>query len=82
MSSNDRMRLVLPISVAGFLGAFLVIGGLYAYLLLNEQQNLEPGALIFFAAFAFPIVCWSAFRFVQILRSIRRYNTRGSVRVT
>jgi hypothetical protein len=81
MNSNDRMRFVLPISVAGFLGAFLVVGGLYVGLILTKKQSPDAGALIFFAVFFFPIGCWILFRVAQIIRSIRRYTNRGSISV-
>ena|ERR1700686_3009302 len=79
MNGDDRMRFVLPISVAGFLGGFLIVAGLYLILIFENKQRVDPGAMIFFIAFFLPIACWIAFRIVQIARSIRRYNNRGSV---
>jgi hypothetical protein len=81
MNGDDRMRFVLPISAAGFLGAFLLLRGLYTYLVLTKKQILEAGALIFFAAFFSPIALWIVFRIGQIIRSIRRYNNRGNISV-
>jgi hypothetical protein len=82
MGRSGRMRFVLPISMAGFLGAFLLIAGLYSYFVITRNRHFEVGELIFFAVFFFPILCWSLFRMVQVLRSIRRYNTRGTYRTT
>ena len=79
MNSGNRLRFVMPISVAGFFGAFMVIGGLYTYFDITKRRGLEIGALIFFSAFSLPIACWIILRILQIVRSIRRYNNRGSV---
>jgi hypothetical protein len=79
MNGDDRMRLVLPVSIAGLLGGLLVLAGLSAYLMFTNKERLDPGAFIFFAALFLPIACWIAFRIVQIVRSIRRYNSRRRV---
>ena len=79
MNGSDRMRFLLPISVRGFLGAFFVVGGLYAGVILTKKLTPDVGALIFLAVFFFPIGCWILFRIAQIIRSVRRYNSRGTV---
>jgi hypothetical protein len=79
MSGEDRMRFFLPISVAGFIGAFLVVGGIYIYSRLANGKSADVGSVIFFTAFFLPIACWIVFRLTQIIRSVRRYNRRGSV---
>jgi hypothetical protein len=78
MSSNDRMQYLLPISVAGYLSGFLVVGGLYLYILFFSKSRPKAGELTFFIEFLIPIACWIVFRIIQIFRSVRRYNDRGS----
>ena len=75
MSNSDRMKFFLPISVAGYLTAFLVVLGIYLLSFRLIRQQFNPGDVIFFAAFSFPLGCWLLLRTVQI---IRRYNSRGS----
>jgi hypothetical protein len=64
----------------GFLGSFLVVGGLYLYMVILTKRTFSPGEIIFFAVFFMPILFWSLFRVMQIIRSIRRYNARRSFR--
>src|SRR6266851_1967026 len=77
MSAGDRSLFLVPITVAGYLGALLIIGGIYAYDVFYFKRPASYGDLIFFIAFALPLVAWFTFRSVQVIRSIRRYNGRG-----
>ena len=77
MSAGDRFLFLVPITVAGYLGALLIIGGIYAYDVFYFKRPASYGDLIFFIAFALPLVAWFTFRSVQVIRSIRRYNGRG-----
>jgi heme/copper-type cytochrome/quinol oxidase subunit 3 len=58
MNAAERMRFLLPISVAGFLGAFFVIGGIYLFELFSQRKHAGPGEWIFFVAFFLPIGFW------------------------
>lgn len=80
MSDAERMQFLFPISVSGYLGAFLVIGGIYLLGVFSRTISPGPGELIFFAAFFFPIGVWLCFRIAQVIRSVRRYNKRGESR--
>jgi hypothetical protein len=82
MSTGDRSLFLIPITVAGYLGALLVIGGIYAYDVFYFKRSASYGDLIFFLAFALPLVAWFTFRSVRVIRSIRRYNERGKTRAT
>jgi hypothetical protein len=82
MSSQDRYSFLVPITVAGYLAAVLLIGGLLAYdhwYFKNPTSRVDPTvAIILFL----PIVPWFVFRSVQVIRSIRRYNVRGKTSVS
>jgi len=78
MSNGDRLKFFLPMAVAGFFACFLVVFGMYLSRFFSAGQHFNPGDAIFFVTFFFPIGCWSAFRFLQIVRSYRRYNRRSS----
>jgi hypothetical protein len=77
MSNTERMQFLFPISVSGYLGAFLVIGGIYLCGVFFWRIRPGPGELIFFADFFLPIGFWLCFRIAQVIRSVRRYNKRG-----
>jgi hypothetical protein len=77
MSSTERMQFLFPISVSGYLGAFLVIGGIYLLSVFSRRIRPGLGELIFFVVFFLPIGFWLFFRIVQVIRSARRYNKRG-----
>jgi hypothetical protein len=76
MSGKDRRLFLVPITVAGYFGAFLIIAGLYLYLVGFLKRPGNWGDLIFFVAFALPIGLWFGFRGVQVIRSVHRYNNR------
>jgi hypothetical protein len=77
MNNSDRQRFVLPITITGFLGSFLLILGLmlWASLVLKDSGNFEYR--LFFYIFGIPLVLWFSFRAWQIHRSVHRYNSRG-----
>jgi hypothetical protein len=77
MSSEERSRFLVPITVGGYLAALLVIAGLLFFnlwYLKLAANRVDPTVAI---TLFLPIVAWFAFRSVQVLRSIRRYNRRG-----
>jgi hypothetical protein len=77
MSSQDRYSFLVPITIAGYLAAVLVTAGLLIFNLwyLRESTNrVDPTVAI---ALVMPLPVWFAFRSVQVIRSIRRYNDRG-----
>jgi hypothetical protein len=77
MSSQDRYSFLVPITVGGYLAAVLLIAGLLTYNLwyFKESANrVNPTVAI---AMVMPLPVWFAFRSVQVIRSIRRYNNRG-----
>jgi len=76
MSSEDRRLFLVPIAVAGYIAAFLVIAGLYAYLLITTKKLPSWGELIFCLALFLPIALWFCFRGVQVIWSVHRYNER------
>jgi hypothetical protein len=84
MSSEDRYSFLVPITVAGYLGALLLIGGLLAYVhwyfkkLSNSDDTATALRLVLLLVL--PLFAWFAFRFAQVLRSIHRYNDRGKIK--
>jgi hypothetical protein len=75
MSSEDQRLLLLPISVIGWLGGALVVGGLAFY---GARSGVDIVAGLFVTLFLLvPLILWFAFRWWQVARSIRRYNARG-----
>jgi len=77
MSGEEQQLFLFPISVAGYIGGFLVVTGLYLYLLIYSKKAAGRGELIVFSMLFLPIVAWFCFRAVQVIRSVRRYNSRG-----
>lgn len=76
MSSQDQQLFLLPVTIAGYIASFLVVAGLYGYMLIARKKPASGQELIFFLEFALPIVLWFCFRGVQVIRSVRRYNSR------
>jgi len=76
MSSEDQQLFLLPITIAGYIAGFLVVGGLFGYTLIATKKHVSRHELIFFLEFALPIVLWFCFRGVQVIRSVHRYNSR------
>jgi hypothetical protein len=79
MTGKERYLFLVPITIAGYLGAFLILVGIDAFTSVYFKKSVNHGDLIFFIAFIVPIAGWFAFRFVQVTRSIRRYNGRGEM---
>lgn len=80
MTSKERYLFLVPITIAGCIGTLLVLLGMDAYTLYHFKKSVNFGDVIFFIAFIVPIATWFAFHFVQVIRSVRRYNTRGETR--
>jgi hypothetical protein len=79
MTGRERYSFLVPITVAGYLGAFLLLVGIDVYaLLILKATFVNYGDLIFLIVLSFPLACWFLFRFAQVIRSIGRYNDRGS----
>ena len=78
MSSEDRRLFLLPITIAGYIAAVLVISGLYGYLLMLSKNSANRGELLFLIVLSLPIALWFCFRWVQVIRSVHRYNSRGN----
>lgn len=76
MSSDERLRFLLPVTVSGYIAVFLLIGGLelYTTLILKMPSALKYSA--FLVTFALPVVPWFCFRALQVYRSVHRYNAR------
>lgn len=77
MSGEERERFILPISIVGYIGGLMWLGVLYASLVLREKMSLGYSDVFLWVAFVAPLGGWFIFRFVQVIRSIRRYNDRG-----
>jgi hypothetical protein len=76
MGSEDRRLFLLPITIAGYIAAVLVISGLYGYLLMLSKNSANRAELLFLIVLALPIALWFCFRWVQVIRSVHRYNSR------
>ncbi|HET8922089.1 MAG TPA: hypothetical protein VFN26_03730 [Candidatus Acidoferrum sp.] len=77
MSSQDRYSFLVPITIAGYLAAVLLIGGLLAYdrwYFKHSAKRVEPTIAV---ALLLPLAVWFVFRSVQVIRSVHRYNDRG-----
>jgi hypothetical protein len=82
MSSQDRYSFLVPITIAGFLAAVLIIGGLLVYdhwYFEKSANRYNPTVAV---GLVLPLSVWFAFRSVQVIRSIRRYNDRGKTSVS
>jgi hypothetical protein len=77
MSDEERRLFALPISVAGYLGGFLVLLAAYIGAVAYDKQPVKRQDLILLGIFSFPLIMWIIFRLTQVLRSTRRYNARG-----
>jgi hypothetical protein len=76
MRGNDRGLLLFPITIIGWLGAFLVILGLIGRGSISIRETASFNYTWFCLIFVSPLVFWLACRAWQINRSIRRYNER------
>src|SRR5215467_4074386 len=78
MSGEERRLLLVPITVAGLLGASLLIPGLMFWTAFVVKQ---PGRFLyglFFTLVGIPLGLWFGLRTMQIIRSVHRYNARGN----
>ena len=77
MSSDDRMLFFLPISVGGWLSGTLVISGVILYTLYRNGPDSVSNPWLLVVLFV-PLVLWLIYRNIQIVRSVRRFNARGT----
>jgi hypothetical protein len=78
MSSKERELFVLPISIAGWLAGTLVMFALTLYLSHGRADVIR--GLVINSPLMIPLLMWFGFRLWQIIRSVRRYDQRGSVK--
>ena len=78
MSFGERSEFLLPIGLAGYLAAFLLLLGILLYAWLQfSSDSVYPVVL---EVLAVSFVLWFVLRSVQVLRSIHRYNQVGTNR--
>jgi hypothetical protein len=77
MNSKERGQFLFPITICGFLGAFLLIFGLSFGLGNLRGARFDFDSILVLALFVPPLSIWLCFRAWQIRPSIRRYNERG-----
>ena len=80
ISAAERQWFLVPITVAGYLGALLLIAGLFVYDRFVFRNHASDWNRNLFIALVLPAVAWGAFRLTQVVRSVRRYNHRGEKR--
>jgi len=76
MSGQERQLFLLPITIAGILGAFLLLSGLTIWMSFFLKKPIGFGDAIFSAILGLPLGLWFGLRFLQIIRSAQRYNAR------
>jgi hypothetical protein len=74
MNGGERYQFLIPITIASYVGTFLLLLGLDGMTFVHSKRSINYGDLIFFILFSIPGLVWFAFRFVQVIRSGRRYN--------
>jgi membrane protease YdiL (CAAX protease family) len=77
MSSEGRRLFLLPISIMGYLGAVLLIAGIYIYAYWRLENRMTWSDLIIFLVLVLPLIFWFFYRGVQVIRSSQRYNDRA-----
>jgi hypothetical protein len=77
MSQEGRHQFLVPISIAGYIGAILLLVGIDVYTRFFSRASVNPGDVTLFIVLALPLVVWFVFRFAQVIRSNHRYNRRG-----
>jgi hypothetical protein len=82
MSSEDRRLFLMPITVAGLIGAFLLIPALMVWMAFLLKQPIDFHYGLSFLILGLPLGLWFGFRGFQVVRSIQRYNQRGSKSAT
>ena len=77
MSGEEQRLFLVPITVAGLIGALLLIPGLmfWTAFVLKQPGRFRYG--LFFTILGIPLGLWFGFRVLQIMRSVHRYNARG-----
>jgi hypothetical protein len=78
MSSEEQRLFLVPITVAGLIGAFVLIPALMIWtsFFLKQPSRFQYG--LFFTIFALPLGLWFGSRALQVFHSVQRYNRRGS----
>jgi hypothetical protein len=77
MSQEEGYQFLVPISIAGYIGAILLLAGIDFYTRVFSKASVNPGDVALFIVLGLPLVVWFAFRFAQVSRSNHRYNSRG-----
>jgi hypothetical protein len=77
MSGDDQRLFLLPITVVGFLGAFVLILALTLWTSIFLKMSVHFRYSLFFIIFGVPVLLWFGIRGWQVNRSIDRYNDRG-----
>src|SRR3974390_336592 len=81
MSSRDRELFLMPISVAGWIGGTVVMMAIAALGFYKDSSFERAFAGLFIVLILLlPLFVWFGYRALQIMRSVRRFNERGSVR--
>jgi hypothetical protein len=80
MSSQERRLFLVPITMKGIIGGFVLVLILQAWIVLVQKRPVEFDYKTFVLALGTPIAIWFAFRGLQIARSMRRYNQRREMR--
>jgi len=78
MSFGERSEFLLPIGLAGYLAAFLLLLGILLYAWLQFSSDSVHPVVLEVSAVSFEL--WFVLRSVQVLRSIHRYNQVGTNR--
>ncbi len=81
MSGEDQRLFLVPITIAGLIGGFLLIPALMLWMSFFLGQPIHFRYGLFFTILGLPLGLWFGFRILQIMRSIRRYNARGQARL-
>jgi len=78
MNSKERRLFLVPITVAGIIGAFLLMLGLAAWTFFFLRPPAHFDFALLFEILGLPIAFWFGFRILQIVRSVRRYNAQAN----
>ena len=74
MSEEDRRLFLFPITICGYIAAFLIIPLLLIWAEFQTQHRFDTHSVAYFMVLGIPLVAWFGFRGFQIVRSIHRYN--------
>lgn len=78
MSGEEQRMFLLPITIMGYIGGFLLVPALLIWAVFCVNPKAHVDLTSHFLLFGPPLVAWFVFRGWQIRRSIRRYNERGT----